>query len=191
MKQRVVVIGLGIFGMNLVKELCKSGVEVIAIDKSKEAIQKARDCATKAIVGDGTDQDVMDAIGLREDDIVVVSFGEDLAASTLITRTISIIFAAAFSVFLITSFLLLAEAENLQPLQSRHFFVEYLFETTSAFGTVGLSMGVTPKLNDLQKLAIILIMFAGRVGPLTLAFSLARRSGKKGITYAEESVMVG
>ena len=109
----------------------------------------------------------------------------------LITRTISIIFAAAFAVFLITSVLLLAEAENLQPLQSRHFFVEYLFETTSAFGTVGLSMGVTPKLNDLQKLAVILIMFAGRVGPLTLAFSLARRSTKKGITYAEESVMVG
>ncbi len=85
MKQRVVVIGLGIFGMNLVKELCKSGVEVVAIDKSKEAIQKARDCATKAIVADGTDQDVMNAIGLREDDIVVVSFGEDLASSTLIT----------------------------------------------------------------------------------------------------------
>jgi len=109
----------------------------------------------------------------------------------LITRTISIIFAAAFAVFLITSVLLLAEAENLQPLQSRHFFVEYLFETTSAFGTVGLSMGVTPKLNDLQKLAIIVIMFAGRVGPLTLAFSLARRSTRKGITYAEETVMVG
>lgn len=109
----------------------------------------------------------------------------------LITRTIAIIFAAAFSVFLITSVLLLAEAENLQPLQSRHFFVEYLFETTSAFGTVGLSMGVTPMLNDLQKLAIILILFAGRVGPLTLAFSLARRSTQKGITYAEESVMVG
>ena len=41
MKQRVVVIGLGIFGMNLVRELCASGVEVIAIDKSKEAIQKS------------------------------------------------------------------------------------------------------------------------------------------------------
>ncbi len=109
----------------------------------------------------------------------------------LITRTIAIIFASFLFVFLITSVLLLAESENLLPLQSRHFFVEYLFETTSAFGTVGLSMGVTPKLNDLQKLAIILIMFAGRVGPLTLAFSLARRSVKKGITYAEESVMVG
>jgi trk system potassium uptake protein TrkA len=85
MKQRVVVIGLGIFGMNLVKELCKSGIEVVAIDKSKETVQKARDCATKAIVADGTDQDVMNAIGVREDDIVIVSFGEDLAASTLIT----------------------------------------------------------------------------------------------------------
>ncbi len=85
MANRVVVIGLGIFGLNLVKELCNSGVEVIAIDKSKEAVQKARDCATKAIVADGTDQEVMDAIGLREDDMVIVSFGEDLAASTLIT----------------------------------------------------------------------------------------------------------
>ena len=76
MKQRVVVIGLGIFGMNLVKELCKSGVEVVAIDKSKETVQKARDCATKAIVADGTDQDVMNAIGVREDDIVMRDVGD-------------------------------------------------------------------------------------------------------------------
>jgi trk system potassium uptake protein TrkH len=52
-------------------------------------------------------------------------------------------------------------------------------------------MGVTPKLNDIQKLALILMMFAGRVGPLTLAFSLSRSSGGKGLTYAEEGVMVG
>ncbi len=73
---------------------------------------------------------------------------------------------------------------------SRHFFVEYLFETVSAFGTVGLSMGITPKLNDIQKLAIVLMMFAGRVGPLTLAFSWYL-TGKKDIEYAEESIMVG
>jgi len=85
MKKRVVVVGLGIFGINLVKELCKSGVEVIAIDKTKEAVQQVRDFATKAIVADGTDQELMNSIGLREDDLVVVSFGEDLAASTLIT----------------------------------------------------------------------------------------------------------
>ncbi|NWF92877.1 MAG: hypothetical protein HXY46_08165 [Syntrophaceae bacterium] len=108
-----------------------------------------------------------------------------------VSRTLSIIFASAFSVSLITSVLLVSGAGNLAATESRHFFVEYLFETVSAFGTVGLSMGVTPKLNDIQKLAIILMMFAGRVGPLTLAFSLSRATGRKGLTYAEEGVMVG
>lgn len=108
-----------------------------------------------------------------------------------ITKTISIIFTSVMSIFLITSILLLAGGGDLPSIQSRHLFVEYLFETVSAFGTVGLSMGVTPKLNDLQKFAIIVMMFAGRVGPLTLAFSLALRQARKGITYAEETVMVG
>ena len=109
----------------------------------------------------------------------------------VISRTISIIFASAFSISIITSILLIAGGGNLHPLESRHFFVEYLFETVSAFGTVGLSMGVTPKLNDLQKLAVIVMMFAGRVGPLTLAFSLSRGAGGKNLTYAEEGIMVG
>jgi trk system potassium uptake protein TrkH len=109
----------------------------------------------------------------------------------IISRTVSIIFASAFSVSIITSVLLIAGGGNLPPLESRHYFVEYLFDTVSAFGTVGLSMGVTPKLNDIQKLALILMMFAGRVGPLTLAFSLSRSSGSRGVTYAEEGVMVG
>jgi trk system potassium uptake protein TrkH len=69
--------------------------------------------------------------------------------------------------------------------------VEYLFEAVSAFGTVGLSMGVTGKLNDFQKLALVLLMFAGRVGPLTLAFSFSRQALKKSLAYAEEGVMVG
>jgi trk system potassium uptake protein TrkH len=109
----------------------------------------------------------------------------------IMSRTISIIFASAFSVSLIVSILLIFENGTLAVGESRHFFVEYLFETVSAFGTVGLSMGVTPRLNDVQKYAIILMMFAGRVGPLTLAFSLSRETGKRGRTYAEEGVMVG
>ena len=106
-------------------------------------------------------------------------------------RTIAIIFASGFSVVLITSVLLLFSGEGAaSPGTEPPFFVEYLFETVSAFGTVGLSMGITPKLNDIQKLAVVLMMFAGRVGPLALAFSWYA-AGKKEIKYAEESVMVG
>jgi trk system potassium uptake protein TrkH len=109
----------------------------------------------------------------------------------IMSRTLSIIFASAFSIAIITSVLLITGGGNLPITESRHFFVEYLFDTVSAFGTVGLSMGITPKLNDIQKYALIIMMFAGRVGPLTLAFSLSRGVGKRRITYAEEGVMVG
>ena len=115
-------------------------------------------------------------------------FNRTIPAEILV-RTISIIFASAFSVILITSVMLIFSGVNMPPLSSRHYFVEYLFETVSAFGTVGLSMGMTGKLNELQKLSIIVMMFAGRVGPLTLAFSWGKP--RKGITYAEEQVMVG
>ena len=83
--KRVVVIGLGIFGFNIVKDLYEKGFEVVAIDKNKEIIQKIRDFSTKAILADGTDKEVLESIGIQEDDVVIVSFGEDLAASTLIT----------------------------------------------------------------------------------------------------------
>jgi len=109
----------------------------------------------------------------------------------IIGRTIAIIFASGFSVAIVWSILLIAGGGRLAPVETRHFFVEYLFETVSAFGTVGLSMGITSKLNDLQKYAIVLMMFAGRVGPLTLAFSLLRGGGKKNLIYAEEGGMVG
>ncbi|MBI5580215.1 MAG: hypothetical protein HY895_13775 [Deltaproteobacteria bacterium] len=109
----------------------------------------------------------------------------------LLQRTISIILAASLSVCIIISFLLLSADHGGPPAGSRHLFVEYIFETISAFGTVGLSMNLTPSLNTPQKLGIILMMFAGRVGPLTLAFSLARITARSSFTYAEEGVMVG
>ena len=83
--RRVIVIGLGIFGFNIAKDLYENGLEVIAIDKNKEVIQKIRDHSTKAVLADGTDKEVMESIGIHEDDVVIISFGEDLAAATLIT----------------------------------------------------------------------------------------------------------
>ena len=82
---KVVVIGIGIFGFNLVKELYENGIEVIAIDKDKDVVQEIKDFATKAIVSDGLEKNILESLGLRDNDVVIVSFGEDLAASTLIT----------------------------------------------------------------------------------------------------------
>jgi len=79
------VIGLGIFGSNIVRELYENGFDVIAVDKDKDAVHRIKDFATKAIVADGTDNEVMNHIGIHEDDVAIISFGEDLAASTLIT----------------------------------------------------------------------------------------------------------
>jgi trk/ktr system potassium uptake protein len=83
--KRVVVIGLGIFGYNIARDLFENGFDVVAIDKNKDAIQKIRNYSTKAILADGTDKEVMDEVGMQEDDIAIISFGEDLAAATLIT----------------------------------------------------------------------------------------------------------
>ena len=83
--KRAVVIGLGIFGFNVAKDLYENGFEVTAVDKDKDVIQEIRDFSTKAVVADGTDKEVMESIGVHADDIVIISFGEDLAASSLIT----------------------------------------------------------------------------------------------------------
>jgi len=75
--------------------------------------------------------------------------------------------------------------------QSSHYFLGILFESTSAFGTVGLSTGITSNLTPLGKIIIMLTMFVGRVGPLTLALALAMRRKKLSFSYPEETLMVG
>jgi len=69
-------------------------------------------------------------------------------------------------------------------------FERLLFETYSAFGTVGLSMNVTPKLTSIGKLALCALMFTGRVGPLTLMLSLQPASTAR-IRYPRADTMVG
>lgn len=69
-------------------------------------------------------------------------------------------------------------------------FLTLLFEVVSAFGTVGLSMGITASLSFLGKLVIIFVMFAGKVGPLTLAFLMARPQ-KAHYKYPNEEILTG
>lgn len=69
-------------------------------------------------------------------------------------------------------------------------FLELLFEVISAFGTVGLSMGITADLSTIGKIIIVFIMFLGKLGPLTFAFSLAKQEQEK-IRYPSEDVLTG
>ncbi|MGE7827793.1 TrkH family potassium uptake protein [Paenibacillus sp. NPDC093718] len=70
-------------------------------------------------------------------------------------------------------------------------FLEILFETTSAFGTVGLSMGLTPDLTVFGKVLISITMFAGRLGPLTLAYALGPKKGKELYRHPEGKMIIG
>lgn len=99
-----------------------------------------------------------------------------IRAFTVILLSLSIIFISSFV-------LLLNEAEVSMQ--------EALFEVFSAFGTVGLSLGITPKLSVLGKAVLILTMYAGRIGPLALLYAFSRYRAYGRYEYAEESVMVG
>lgn len=69
-------------------------------------------------------------------------------------------------------------------------FDKIMFETISAFATVGLSTGITASLSEPGKLILVLVMICGRLGPLTLAIMLARPVETR-IRYPEESVYTG
>jgi len=72
-------------------------------------------------------------------------------------------------------------------------FINVLYEVTSAFGTVGLSTGITPGLHSFSKGLLIFTMFLGRVGPLSFAVAIAAREKRKfqNTVYPEGKIMVG
>ena len=96
-------------------------------------------------------------------------------ATSLITLSASII-------LLITFILLLVETKPFEKL---------VFEAISAFGTVGLSMGITSHLSGIGKGLITVLMYVGRIGPLTLIYAFSMRKRQANITFAEEKIAIG
>ncbi|RXT08946.1 TrkH family potassium uptake protein [Ammoniphilus sp. CFH 90114] len=66
-----------------------------------------------------------------------------------------------------------------------------LFETISAFGTVGLSAGLTGDLSPAGRVLITILMLIGRIGPLTMAFALMKQGNKSKVKYVEEKILIG
>lgn len=104
-----------------------------------------------------------------------------------VSRALLLIFMASVVIALAT--LVLTQTEKIP----RNFGLEYIvFEVLSAFGTVGLSLGLTPHLTVIGKVVIMLLMFIGRVGIFTTLYTLSRRQVKKNlIRYPEENILIG
>lgn len=112
-------------------------------------------------------------------------FGRALPQETT-ARSISILVSSVLVIFLFTLALMAVSGGG-----ERGLFPQILFEVLSAFGTVGLSMGLTPYLTILGKLLIVTVMFIGRVGPLTVAMAVGESKEGVRYRYPEENVMVG
>ena len=74
---------------------------------------------------------------------------------------------------------------------SGHAFIKILFEVFSAFGTVGLSTGITSSLSTVGKAVIVITMFVGRLGPLTMVLAMGERARRRAYSYPDENVMIG
>ncbi|MFR1786072.1 MAG: TrkH family potassium uptake protein [Ruthenibacterium lactatiformans] len=96
----------------------------------------------------------------------------------------------AFIVTLLSAFVVCGGTFILCLLEPDLTFLQLLFEATSAFGTVGLSTGITPQLQPASKLIVILIMYTGRIGPLTVASLWAFRT-EQHVWYSEETITIG
>lgn len=107
-----------------------------------------------------------------------------------ITKALALVILATILIGLSLFALLIVQAPDYVH-ESKREFLSYLFETFSAFGTVGLSIGATAKANTFGKWIIILLMFVGRVGLLTMAFAIAGRTRRTAARYAEENIMIG
>lgn len=99
-----------------------------------------------------------------------------------ISRSMLIMILASSLVITSTFFLMLSDRGD---------FLTTMFEVISAFGTVGLSMGMTPELTVPGRLIIMLTMFMGRLGPVTVAFALSRSQRTNIIGFPEEKIILG
>jgi trk system potassium uptake protein len=104
--------------------------------------------------------------------------------NTLILKAVGVTFGSIMTVVVATIVISLVEPPALN-------FIQILFEVVSAFGTVGLSMGITADLTPVSKLVLVATMYIGRVGILLLISALLGDPKSTAIRYPEESLLVG
>jgi len=97
----------------------------------------------------------------------------------------------AFAILIISFSLVVVVTMLLCITQPKEQFIDLLYEATSAFATVGFTTGVTQRLNFIGKIIIMITMYFGRVGPLTVALALTNKRKSKGYRYPETKILIG
>lgn len=105
-------------------------------------------------------------------------------------KAIAVIMLSTVVVCVGVMLLLMTEIGEVPHVQSRGKFLEVLFEVVSAFGTVGLSTGITAGLSSVGKVILSGVMFVGRLGPLVVGVAVSGDTISR-YYYAEETIMVG
>lgn len=109
-----------------------------------------------------------------------------------VTRSVSLVLVSLGIIGLAVFLLLVGDtASGHDNVCSRGAFLTYMFEAVSAFGTVGLSMNITPTLTTWGKVIIISMMLVGRVGVLTFSYIVVGNGTTRGVEYSEENLMIG
>lgn len=126
--------------------------------------------------------------------VSIVSLSRGMTGATVFKRKIAHEQVAKSSAILILSLTLVVLVSTvLMITEQQKDFLKVLFETVSAFGTVGLTMGLTPELSPAGKILITITMFLGRLGTMTMVLAIAERSQKAParINYPRSNIMVG
>lgn len=115
-------------------------------------------------------------------------FKRNISFSTL-QKALAVFFISLTMVLFIT--LLLSFTERNMPIE--HSLMDILFETVSALGTTGVTTGITPYLSKTGRIIIIIAMFMGRIGPISIVIALTKKQNQKKyqLQYAEEQIIVG
>jgi trk system potassium uptake protein TrkH len=118
----------------------------------------------------------------------VEAFGRTLPLE-LLQKALTVVCTMLIVVFLSTFILYFTEHAN----SYSHTFLDLLFESSSAAGTVGVSTGITPHLSSAGKIVIIICMYLGRLSPVTVVVALNAKLHKHadGISYPHEKVIIG
>jgi Trk K+ transport system NAD-binding subunit len=86
--RNILLIGLGRFGMQIAVKLSDMHVQVMAVDRSEEQVQKATPYVTNALIGDSTDEEFLKTLGVANFDICIVAIGDDFLSSLEITASL-------------------------------------------------------------------------------------------------------